>query len=126
MLLGSPGAIGQGLHDVLALQIRIGGQYLVHVAPGGDVTQDHADRDAHAAYAGLATHHTGLGRVLEQGLVALRSDMDAAARRERIESLTGRVGLRRDALARLSQFGPDTSAKLLIALDRGCKVSTTV
>ena len=38
--------------------------------------------------------------LLEEGLVALRPDMDAAARRQRIETLTEQVGLRLDALAR--------------------------
>jgi len=38
--------------------------------------------------------------LLEEGLVALRSDMDAAARRARIEMLTDQVGLRREALGR--------------------------
>ena len=38
--------------------------------------------------------------ILEEGLLALRPEMDAAARRERLESLVERVGLRRDALQR--------------------------
>ena len=38
--------------------------------------------------------------LLEEGLVALHRDMDAGARRERIERLTDQVGLRRDALGR--------------------------
>jgi peptide/nickel transport system ATP-binding protein len=38
--------------------------------------------------------------LLEEGLLALRPDLDGAARRERIEQLTERVGLRADALAR--------------------------
>jgi peptide/nickel transport system ATP-binding protein len=38
--------------------------------------------------------------LLEEGLMALRPEMDAAARRERLERLTDQVGLRRDALAR--------------------------
>ncbi len=38
--------------------------------------------------------------LLEEGLVALRPDMDATARRQRIETLTEQVGLRQDALAR--------------------------
>jgi len=38
--------------------------------------------------------------LLEEGLVALHTDLDAAARRVRIERLTDQVGLRRDALLR--------------------------
>jgi peptide/nickel transport system ATP-binding protein len=38
--------------------------------------------------------------LLEEGLLALHTGMDAAARRERIEGLTEQVGLRREALAR--------------------------
>jgi len=38
--------------------------------------------------------------LLEEGLAALQQDMDATARRERIEMLTEQVGLRRDALGR--------------------------
>ena len=37
---------------------------------------------------------------LEEGLVTLRPELDAAARRARIETLVDRVGLRRDALSR--------------------------
>jgi peptide/nickel transport system ATP-binding protein len=38
--------------------------------------------------------------ILEEGLLALRPQMDAAQRRERLEVLVDRVGLRRDALQR--------------------------
>jgi peptide/nickel transport system ATP-binding protein len=38
--------------------------------------------------------------VLEEGLVALRPEMDVAARRTRLEQLADQVGLRRDALQR--------------------------
>jgi peptide/nickel transport system ATP-binding protein len=38
--------------------------------------------------------------LLEEGLAALQPQMDAAARRQRIERLTDQVGLRRDALGR--------------------------
>ncbi|MFT7724684.1 MAG: dipeptide ABC transporter ATP-binding protein [Roseateles sp.] len=38
--------------------------------------------------------------VLEEGLVALRPELDAAARRERLHTLVDQVGLRRDALQR--------------------------
>jgi peptide/nickel transport system ATP-binding protein len=38
--------------------------------------------------------------VLEEGLVALRPEMDATARRARLEQLADQVGLRRDALQR--------------------------
>ena len=37
---------------------------------------------------------------LEEGLITLRPELDAATRRERIETLIDRVGLRRDALGR--------------------------
>ncbi|MFG6443223.1 dipeptide ABC transporter ATP-binding protein [Roseateles sp. LKC17W] len=38
--------------------------------------------------------------VLEEGLIALRPELDAAARRERLHTLVDQVGLRRDALQR--------------------------
>ncbi|WP_457443170.1 ABC transporter ATP-binding protein [Roseateles sp. P5_E4] len=38
--------------------------------------------------------------VLEEGLIALRPDLDATARRERLHTLVDQVGLRRDALQR--------------------------
>jgi peptide/nickel transport system ATP-binding protein len=38
--------------------------------------------------------------LLEEGLLALHVDLDATARRQRIESLTEQVGLRKEALAR--------------------------
>ena len=39
-------------------------------------------------------------QTLEEGLITLRPELDAAARRARIETLVERVGLRRDALER--------------------------
>jgi len=39
-------------------------------------------------------------QILEEGLVALRPELDAAARRARIEELTDQVGLRRESLGR--------------------------
>lgn len=41
-----------------------------------------------------------VAEVLEEGLTALRPDLDAAARRERLHALVDQVGLRRDALQR--------------------------
>jgi len=41
-----------------------------------------------------------VAEVLEEGLVALRPELDAAARRERLHRLVDQVGLRRDALQR--------------------------
>ena len=38
--------------------------------------------------------------ILEEGLIALRPELDAAARRERLHTLVDQVGLRRDALQR--------------------------
>ncbi|MEO7246326.1 MAG: ABC transporter ATP-binding protein [Rubrivivax sp.] len=38
--------------------------------------------------------------VLEEGLLSLQPQLDAAARRERIETMVGRVGLRQDSLQR--------------------------
>ncbi len=38
--------------------------------------------------------------ILEEGLIALRTDMDASTRRERLHTLVDQVGLRRDALQR--------------------------
>jgi peptide/nickel transport system ATP-binding protein len=54
--------------------------------------------------------------LLEEGLVALRPDMDGAARRERIEGLTDRVGLRRDALERFPhEFSGGQRQRIAIA-----------
>ncbi len=41
-----------------------------------------------------------VAEILDEGLAALQPDLDAGQRRERIERLTDRVGLRRDALGR--------------------------
>jgi peptide/nickel transport system ATP-binding protein len=41
-----------------------------------------------------------VAEILDEGLAALQPDLDPAARRQRIERLTDRVGLRRDALGR--------------------------
>jgi peptide/nickel transport system ATP-binding protein len=41
-----------------------------------------------------------VAELIEEGLLALRPDLDAGARRQRIEALVDQVGLRRDALAR--------------------------
>jgi len=41
-----------------------------------------------------------VAEVLEEGLIALRPELDAAARRERLHTLIDQVGLRRDALQR--------------------------
>ncbi len=41
-----------------------------------------------------------VAEVLDEGLMALRPDLDAAARRERLHALVDQVGLRRDALQR--------------------------
>jgi peptide/nickel transport system ATP-binding protein len=38
--------------------------------------------------------------ILEEGLLSLQPDMDASARRQRLEQLADQVGLRKDALAR--------------------------
>jgi peptide/nickel transport system ATP-binding protein len=54
--------------------------------------------------------------LLEEGLVALHPDLDAAARRERIESLTERVGLRPDALQRFAhEFSGGQRQRIAIA-----------
>jgi peptide/nickel transport system ATP-binding protein len=41
-----------------------------------------------------------VAQVLEEGLITLRPELDAAARKQRLETLVDRVGLRRDALDR--------------------------
>jgi peptide/nickel transport system ATP-binding protein len=54
--------------------------------------------------------------VLEEGLVALRPDLDAAARRARLERLVDQVGLRADALARFPhEFSGGQRQRIAIA-----------
>jgi peptide/nickel transport system ATP-binding protein len=54
--------------------------------------------------------------LLEEGLQALHPQMDAAARRERIEDLSERVGLRRDALERFPhEFSGGQRQRIAIA-----------
>ncbi len=54
--------------------------------------------------------------LLEEGLVALHPELDAAARRERIGSLTERVGLRADALQRFPhEFSGGQRQRIAIA-----------
>jgi peptide/nickel transport system ATP-binding protein len=54
--------------------------------------------------------------LLEEGLVALNPDMDATARRRRIEDLCERVGLRRDALQRFPhEFSGGQRQRIAIA-----------
>jgi peptide/nickel transport system ATP-binding protein len=54
--------------------------------------------------------------ILEEGLVALRPDLDAAGRRSTIERLTERVGLRRDALPRFPhEFSGGQRQRIAIA-----------
>ncbi len=54
--------------------------------------------------------------LLEEGLMALHPDLDAAARRERIEGLTERVGLRPDALQRFPhEFSGGQRQRIAIA-----------
>ncbi len=54
--------------------------------------------------------------ILEEGLEALRPDMDAAARRARIEALVEQVGLRRDSLDRFPhEFSGGQRQRIAIA-----------
>jgi len=54
--------------------------------------------------------------ILEEGLEALRPDMDAAARRARIEVLVEQVGLRRDSLERFPhEFSGGQRQRIAIA-----------
>jgi peptide/nickel transport system ATP-binding protein len=57
-----------------------------------------------------------LFELLEEGLQALHPQMDAAARRQRIEDLSERVGLRRDALERFPhEFSGGQRQRIAIA-----------
>jgi peptide/nickel transport system ATP-binding protein len=54
--------------------------------------------------------------ILEEGLQALRPEMDAAARRERVDGLIDKVGLRRDALQRFPhEFSGGQRQRIAIA-----------
>jgi peptide/nickel transport system ATP-binding protein len=54
--------------------------------------------------------------LLEEGLVALQTQLDASARRERIEKLTDQVGLRREALQRFPhEFSGGQRQRIAIA-----------
>jgi peptide/nickel transport system ATP-binding protein len=54
--------------------------------------------------------------ILDEGLLALRPDMDAAARRARIDELVDQVGLRRDALGRFPhEFSGGQRQRIAIA-----------
>ena len=54
--------------------------------------------------------------LLEEGLVALQTQLDAGARRERIETLTDQVGLRREALQRFPhEFSGGQRQRIAIA-----------
>jgi peptide/nickel transport system ATP-binding protein len=54
--------------------------------------------------------------LLEEGLVALQGQLDASARRERIEKLTDQVGLRREALQRFPhEFSGGQRQRIAIA-----------
>ena len=57
-----------------------------------------------------------VAEVLEEGLVALCPELDAAARRQRIESMAERVGLRREALLRFPhEFSGGQRQRIAIA-----------
>ena len=57
-----------------------------------------------------------VGEALEEGLLALRPELDATARRQRVEGLIERVGLRRDALRRFPhEFSGGQRQRLAIA-----------
>jgi peptide/nickel transport system ATP-binding protein len=54
--------------------------------------------------------------ILDEGLLALRPDMDAGARRARIDELVDQVGLRRDALGRFPhEFSGGQRQRIAIA-----------
>ena len=57
-----------------------------------------------------------VAEILEEGVAALRPDIDAPARQERIRTLVDRVGLRRDALTRFPhEFSGGQRQRLAIA-----------
>jgi peptide/nickel transport system ATP-binding protein len=105
---------GKALVQLLRGTARTGGRALLHPAPaqGGaprDLFSLHGD-DLRAArrevqivfqdpFASLDPR-MGVSEILDEGLAALRPELDAAARRARLERLVDQVGLRRDALDR--------------------------
>jgi peptide/nickel transport system ATP-binding protein len=97
---------GKAIVQLLRHQATIGGQALLEgrnlFALDGDALQA-ARRDIQIIfqdpYASLDPRMRVL-EILEEGLVALRPEMDAPARRQRLEQLADQVGLRREALER--------------------------
>jgi hypothetical protein len=55
-----PGGVGQGLADVLGLEVGILAEDLVSRSPGGNEADDRSDGDPHAADARLSAHYGGV------------------------------------------------------------------
>jgi peptide/nickel transport system ATP-binding protein len=97
---------GKAIVQLLRHQAVIGGQALFE---GQDLfsLQGEALRQARRAVQivfqdpfGSLDPRMRVLEILEEGLIALRPELDAATRRERLHTLVDRVGLRRDALQR--------------------------
>src|SRR5687768_5077995 len=58
--LGPPRGVGEGLRDVLSLQVGILAEDLVASASCGNEADDRANGDTHAADARLSTHYGGV------------------------------------------------------------------
>jgi peptide/nickel transport system ATP-binding protein len=103
---------GKALVQLLRGTARTEGRALLHPAAGGQpqdlfTLQGEALRAARREvqivfqdpFASLDPR-MGVREILDEGLAALRPELDAAARRQRLERLVDQVGLRRDALDR--------------------------
>jgi len=103
---------GKALVQLLRGTARTEGRALLHPAAGGQpqdlfALQGEALRAARREvqivfqdpFASLDPR-MGVREILDEGLAALRPELDAAARRQRLERLVDQVGLRRDALDR--------------------------
>jgi peptide/nickel transport system ATP-binding protein len=98
--------VGKAIVQLLRRQARLSGQAVLDGCNlfdlHGDALRD-ARRDIQIVFQDPVASldpRMRVGDVLEEGLIALHPGMDQAQRRERIEGLIDRVGLRADALQR--------------------------